>query len=86
MVVGFEASNDALIFWLDVRSKVRLEIFNLDIFEVSRNDVARKVVLEKYLSLLFSELIVPFPDPGLIDLSRHPSCCIISVVKPQLST
>jgi hypothetical protein len=49
--------------------------------------MARKVILkEKYLSFLFSELVIPLLNPVLIDLGSHPSLHIISVVKSQLST
>ena len=55
VVMSFEALNNPLVLWLDMRSKVGLEVFNLDVLEVGRNNVARKVILkEKYFSFLFS--------------------------------
>jgi hypothetical protein len=87
MIVGFEASDDALVFWLDVHGEVWLEVFNLDVLKVSRNDMAGEVILkEKYFSLLFSKFVIPPLDPLLVELGSHPSLCIISVVEPQLGT
>ena len=86
-VVGFEASDDALVFWLDMCSKVWLEVFNLNVLEAIGNNMARKVILkEQYLPFFFLELVIPLLNPVLIDLGSHPSLHIISVVKPQLST
>jgi hypothetical protein len=47
MVVVFEALDDALVIWLDVCSEVWLEGYNLDVSEVGRNDMTRKVILKE---------------------------------------
>jgi hypothetical protein len=79
--MGFEALDDALVLWLDMCGEVWLEVFNLDVLKVGRNNMARKVILkEEYFSILLSKFTV------LIELSSHPSLRIILVVKPQLHT
>lgn len=87
MVMGFEASDDALVLWLDMRGEVWLEVFNSDVLKVGRNNMARKVILkEEYFLILFSKFAIPLLNPVLIELSSHPSLRVISVVKPQLRT
>ena len=46
MVVGFEASDDAEVFWLDTCSEVQLEVVSSDVLQVGRDDVAIKVLCE----------------------------------------
>ena len=86
-VVGFEASDDVLVFWLDMCSKVWLKVFDSNVLEAMGNNMARKIILkEQYLSFLFLELMILLLNPVLIDLGSHPSLGIISVVKLQLNT
>ena len=86
-VVSLEAADDALVFWLDMRSKVRLKVFDMDVSKVGRNDMTRKVILqEKYFSVLFLEFSIPLLNPILIEMGGHPRLCIISLIEPQLHT
>ena len=47
VVVGFEAANYALVFGLYVCSEIWLEVLHSDILKVVRNNVARKIILQK---------------------------------------
>jgi hypothetical protein len=39
MIVGFEASDDALIIWLDMHCEIWLEIFNTNVPKIVWNNV-----------------------------------------------
>jgi hypothetical protein len=85
--MGFEASDDTLVLWLDMHSGVWLEVFNSDVLKVGRNNMARKVILkEEYFLIIFLKFVIPLLNPVLVELSSHPSLHVISVVKPQLHT
>ena len=60
MVVGLEASDDALVLWLDMSGKIGLKVLNLDALKIWWNNVAREIVLEKED---FSVFFVAFLDP-----------------------
>ena len=47
MVMGFETSDDALIIWLHMCCKVRLEILDVDALKSIRDNVTQEVVLEE---------------------------------------
>lgn len=86
-IVGLEALDDALVLWLDMHGKIWLEVFNLIVLKIGRNNVAGKVVLkEKYLLILGTKLTIPQLNPVLVELSSHPSLCIMLVVESQLGT
>ena len=84
--MGFEATNDSLIFRLDVRGETWFKNFNRDVLKVVRDNVARKVVLKKENLSPQPKISVPFLDPFLIEVRCHPSFCVVSVMKPQLLT
>jgi hypothetical protein len=46
-VMTFEASDYALVKWLNMGGKIWLEVFNSDILEIRGNNMAREIVLEK---------------------------------------
>jgi hypothetical protein len=87
MVVGFEAVNYALVFGLYVCSEIWLEALHSDILKVVRNNVARKIILQKKnLVSLFLKFAILLLDPLLIEVSGHPRFCIVLIIKPKLST
>ena len=87
LVVSLEASDDTLILWLDMCSKVWLEVFDSNFLKIGRNNVTRKVVLqEEYFLVLCLEFSIPLLNPILIEISGHPGLRITSVIKPQLCT
>ena len=87
MVVGFKASDNTLILWLDMRSEVRLEVFDSDALEIGRDNVAGKVILKKkYVSSFRLKFAIPFLNPILIEMRSHPSLRIVSIIKPKLCT
>jgi hypothetical protein len=87
MVVSLEALDDTLILWLDMCSKVWLEVFNLKVPKIGRNNVARKVILqEKYFLVLCLEFLIPLLDPILIEMGSCPGFCVTLVIEPQLHT
>ena len=51
-VMTLEASDYALVKWLNMCSKIWLKVFNPDILEIRRNNMTREIVLEKQ-NLLF---------------------------------
>jgi hypothetical protein len=66
-VMGFEATDDALIFGLDMRGKVWFKILDPNVLKVVRDNMAREVVLKKKdLSSLFLKVSIPFLNPFLI--------------------
>lgn len=66
-VVGFEASDDALVFWLDMCGEVRLEVFDADVLKVRRYNVTREIILkEKDFSSLCLKFLIPLLNPILI--------------------
>jgi hypothetical protein len=86
-VVGFEASDNALVLQLDMCSKVWFEVFNSDVLNVGRDNVAGKVILkQKYFSILGRKFTIPLLNPVLVELSSHPSLRIMLVIKSQLGT
>ena len=85
--MSLEALDDTLILWLDMHTKVWLEVFNLNVLKIGRNNVAGKFVLqEEYFSVLCLEFSIPLLNPILIEMSGHPGLCITSVIEPQLHT
>ena len=87
MVVSHEPLDDTLVLWLDMCSKVWLEVFSLNVLKIGRNNVARKVILqEKYFSVLCLEFLIPLLNLILIEMGGHPGFCIVLVVEPQLCT
>jgi len=85
--VGFEATNYALVFGLDMRGEVGLKVLDPDILKVVGNDMAREIILkEKNLPSLCLKFSVLLLNPILIEVSGHPCFCVVSIIKPKLST
>src|SRR5258706_16141518 len=84
-VMGFEATNNTLVIGVDVCSQVWFKVFDMNICESIWNDVSREIVLqEEDFSSLISELGIPIQQPLLIECSRHPCFCIVSIVEAKL--
>ena len=82
LVMTLETADYALVKWLNMCSKICLEVSNLDILEIGGNDMAREIVLEKQnLPILCLEFQIPLPYPFLIQLSSHPCLHIAPVIK-----
>jgi hypothetical protein len=84
--VGLEASDDALVFRLDMSSKVGLKVLNPDALKIWWDNVAREIVLKKKdFPLLSLHFLIPPLNPVLIQVCSHPGLCVASIIKPQLS-
>jgi hypothetical protein len=82
-----DARDDALVIWLDMGSKIWLEVLNSNALKIWRDNMAREVVLqEKYFPVCFLQFLVPLLDPILIQLRGHPHLCIVPVIKSQLAS
>ena len=78
LVVSLKASDDALVFWLDMCGEIQIKFFDMDVLKVGRNNMTRKVILqEMYFSILFLEFSIPLLNPILIEMGGHPGLCII---------
>jgi hypothetical protein len=76
-VMSFEAPNDALVIWLNVRCKICLEVFNSDVLEIGGDNMTREIVLEKELSVSLLEVRDPNSESSLdtAEWSSTPSHC-----------
>ena len=87
VLLGFKASYNALILWLNVCSEVGLKIFGANALKARGNNVARKIVLqEKYLLFLPLKFTVPLLNPFFVEISSHPGLCVDLVEKSKLKT